>query len=214
VTLEDDRLFGSSDPPLAGQRSVIVENCLYDTFDGAQPNVPAFNSAACTPDGRVWFTSGVVVQMVDPSKLSQAPAPAASYIESITVDRKELAASNNLRLPANPRELQISYTSPTFTVPQRVKFRYRLDPYDRDWHEVGTRRQAFYADLPPGKYSFRLIASNSDGVWNDSAAHLDFSVTPAYYQTKWFRALSVAALWCCCGRCTSIGCTKWPGNSR
>ena len=171
----------------------IVQNRLYDTFDGAQPNVPAFNSAACTPDGRVWFTSGVVVQMVDPSKLSQAPAPAASYIESITVDRKELAASNNLRLPANPRELQISYTSPTFTVPQRVKFRYRLDPYDRDWHEVGTRRQAFYADLPPGKYSFRLIASNSDGVWNDSAAHLDFSVTPAYYQTKWFRALSVAA---------------------
>jgi signal transduction histidine kinase/ligand-binding sensor domain-containing protein len=177
----------------------IVQNRLYDTFDGAQPNVPAFNSAACSPDGRVWFTSGVVVQMVDPSKLSQQSVPAASYIESITVDRKELAATDNLRLPPLPRDLQISYTSPTFLIPQRVKFRYRLDPYDRDWHEAGTRRQAFYADLPPGKYSFRVIASNSDGVWNDSAAKLDFSVAPAYYQTNWFRALSVvvflALLW-------------------
>ena len=90
----------------------------------------------------------------------------------------------NLRVAPHPRDLQIDYTSPTFLIPQRVKFRYRLDGYDRDWHEAGTRRQAFYTDLPPGKYSFRVIASNSDGVWNDSAAKLDFSVAPAYYQTN------------------------------
>ena len=88
--------------------------------------------------------------------------------------------------------MQIDYTSPTFSIPQRVNFRYRLDNYDRDWHEAGTRRQAFYTDLPPGKYSFRVIASNSDGVWNDNAAKLDFSVAPAYYQTNWFRALCAA----------------------
>jgi signal transduction histidine kinase len=95
--------------------------------------------------------------------------------------------------------LQIDYTSPTFLIPQRVKFRYRLGGYDRDWHEAGTRRQAFYTDLPPGKYSFRVIACNSDGVWNQSAAELDFSVAPAYYQTDWFRALcsvfALAMLW-------------------
>src|SRR5208337_3434326 len=76
---------------------------------------------------------------------------------------------------------------------------YRLDGYDRDWHDVGTRRQAFYTDLPPGKYTFRVVASNSDGVWNDSPAKLDFSVAPAYYQTNWFRALCavffLALLW-------------------
>ena len=80
-----------------------------------------------------------------------------------------------------------------------MKFRYRLDGYDRDWHEAGTRRQAFYTDLPPGKYSFRVIASNSDGVWNESAAKLDFFIAPAYYQTNWFRALCasffLALLW-------------------
>jgi signal transduction histidine kinase/streptogramin lyase len=172
----------------------IVQNHLYDTFDGAQPNVPSFNSADCSPDGRVWFTSGVVVQMVDPSKFSQETVPAATYIESITVDRKEFAAIDSLKVSAHPRDLQINYTSPTFLIPQRVKFRYRLDGYDRDWHEAGTRRQAFYTDLPPGKYSFRVAAASSDGIWNDNAAKLDFSVAPAYYQTSWFRALCVTVV--------------------
>ena len=134
------------------------------------------------------------MQMVDPSRLSQKALPAQTYIESLVADRKEFEATPNLKVPPNPRDLQIDYTSPTFSIPQKVKFRYRLDGYDRDWHEAGTRRQAFYTDLPPGKYSFRVIASNSDGVWNDSAAKLDFSVAPAYYQTNWFRALCAVAV--------------------
>jgi len=172
----------------------IVQNRLYDTFDGAHPNIPSFNSADCSPDGRVWFTSGVVVQMIDPSKLSQQVLLATPYIESVSVDRKELAATHNLRLAPHPRDLQISYTSPTFLIPQRVKFRYRLDGYDRDWHDAGTRRQAFYTDLPPGKYTFRVVAANSDAVWNESAAKLDFSVAPAYYQTNSFRLACVVVL--------------------
>ncbi len=171
----------------------IVQNRLYDAFDGAQPNIGSFNASATTPDGRVWFSSGVVVQMVDPSILLPKELRAQTYIESVLVDRKELAATDNLKLSPNPRDLQIDYTSPTFLIPQKVKFRYRLDNYDRDWHEAGTRRQAFYTDLPPGKYSFRVMAANSDGVWNDNAAKLDFSVTPAYYQTNWFRAMCVVA---------------------
>jgi signal transduction histidine kinase len=75
-----------------------------------------------------------------------------------------------------------------------VKFRYRLEGYETDWHDAGTRRQAFYTDLPPGRYSFRVIASNSDGVWSDSAATLDFFISPAYYQTNWFRAAGAAVL--------------------
>ena len=152
----------------------IVRNHVYDTFDGAQPNIPAFNSAACSPDGRVWFTSGVVVQMIDPVRLSQEALPAQTYIEALVADRKKFEAMPNLNVPPNPRDLQIDYTSPTFSIPQRVNFRYRLDNYDRDWHEAGTRRQAFYTDLPPGKYSFRVIASNSDGVWNEHAPQAGF----------------------------------------
>ncbi len=172
----------------------MVQNRVYDTFDGAQPNIGSFNQAAYSPDGRVWFASGVVVQMVDPSNLSQKALPSQAYIESLVADRKEFKATPNLKVPPNPRDLQIDYTSPSFSIPQKVDFRYRLDNYDRDWRDAGTRRQAFYTALPPGKYSFRVIASNSDGVWNDNAAKLDFSVAPAYYQTNWFRALCAAVL--------------------
>src|SRR5271167_2069690 len=177
----------------------VVQTRVYDQFDGAQPNLGSFDLAALSSDGRAWFASGIVVQVIDPSRLSQKAQPAMTYIESVTVDRKEFPATANFKVAPHPRDLQIAYTSPTFLIPQRVKFRYRLDGYDRDWHDAGARRQAFYTDLPPGKYTFRVVASNSDGVWNDSPAKLDFSVAPAYYQTNWFRALCavffLALLW-------------------
>jgi signal transduction histidine kinase/streptogramin lyase len=178
----------------------VIQTRLYDVLDGARPSARApFNSAATSPDGRVWFVNSGVVQVLDPSSSSQKALPAATYIESVIVDRKEFDATDHLKLSPHPRDLQIDYTSPSFLVPQRVKFRYRLDGYDRDWKDAGTRRQAFYTDLPPGEYSFRVIACNSDGVWNESAAKLDFSVAPAYYQTNWFRALCasvfLALLW-------------------
>ena len=169
---------------------VVVQTHVYDVLDGARPQGrPSFNSAAYSSDGRVWFASGFVLQMVDPSRLLQKALPPETLIESVIVDRRELAATGGLKLSPHPRDLQIDYTSPTFLIPQKVKFRYRLDGYDRDWHDAGARRQAFYTDLPPGKYSFRVVASNSDGIWDDTPARLDFSVTPAYYQTSWFRAL-------------------------
>ena len=177
----------------------VVQTRLYDALDGARPGRYGIRSADVSPDGRVWFATGFVVQMVDPARVSRAALPASTYIESVMVDRKDLTAIDNIKLAPHPRDLQIDYTSPTFSIPQKVKFRYRLDGYDRDWHEAGTRRQAFYTALPPGKYSFRVIVSNSDGVWNDSGAKMDFSVAPAYYQTNWFHALCatvfLALLW-------------------
>ena len=172
----------------------VVKSRTYDRFDGAQPNVAAFNSAALSTDGRVWFASGVVVQVLNPSTLPQKAIPAETYIESVTVDRKQLAETANLTIAPHPRDLQVDYTSPTFTIPQRVRFRYRLDGYDHDWHEAGTRRQAFYTDLRPGRYSFRVIACNSDGEWDASPAELDFAIAPAYYQTNWFRVLCAFAI--------------------
>ena len=141
-----------------------------------------------------------VVQMVDPSRLLQKALPAETYIESVIVDRKEFAGNQKTSSFRRTRvTCRLITLRPRFLIPQRVKFRYRLDGYDRDWHDAGTRRQAFYTDLPPGKYSFRVIACNSDGVWNESATKLDFYVAPAYYQTNWFRALCavffMALLW-------------------
>ena len=172
----------------------VLQTRVYDQLDGAQPNLGSFSLAAISPDGRIWFANGLVVQVLDPSRLTQRGPLAETYIESLIVDRKQFPATANLKVPPRPRDLQINYTSPSFLIPQRVKFRYRLDPYDHDWHEAGARREAFYTDLPPRMYSFRVIASNSDGVWNDSPATLDFSIAPSYYQTNSFRALCAAFL--------------------
>ena len=177
-----------------------IEARFYDVLDGARPSArPPFKSAANSSDGRVWFVNSGVVQMLDPSRLSQKTPPAVTFIESVIVDRKEFAATGKLTFVPHPRDLRIDYTSSTFLIPQKVKFRYRLDGHERDWQDAGTRRQAFYTDLPPGNYSFRVIACNSDGVWNDDSARLDFYIAPAYYQTSWFRVLFgaflVAMLW-------------------
>ena len=171
-----------------------MQTRLYDRLDGAQPNAPYFNSAAYSEDGRVWFANGQVVQMVDPSTLPRKALPAPTYIESVIVDRREFTKRGDLELAPRPRDVQIDYTSPTFAIPQKVRFRYRLDSYDSDWHDAGMRRQAFYTDLPPGHYTFRVVAANSDGVWNETPTTLEFSIAPAYYQTNWFRALCAMLL--------------------
>ncbi len=194
VELDDSELRRWWNDPNA-----IVRTRLYDVLDGAHPGQPSFNSAALSTDGRVWFATGVVVQVVDPARLARQAPPASAYIESVVVDRKSFAPRKALSIPPHPRDLQIDYTSPSFVVPQRVNFRYRLDGYDQDWRDVGTRRQAFYTDLPPGTYSFRVMASNSDGLWSAQAAMLNFLVAPAYRQTNWFRMLvlltTVALVW-------------------
>ena len=121
------------------------------------------------------------------------------HIEQAIADRTTYPASGSLRLPPRTRDLEIDYVGLSFVAPQKVRFRYRLDGRDDTWQEPGTRRQAFYSDLRPDTYRFRVIASNNDGLWNDEGATLDVVVAPAWYQTRAFLVLSVVtgvmALW-------------------
>ena len=97
------------------------------------------------------------------------------------------------------RDLEIDYTALSLVAPEKVRFRYKLEGHDRDWKDAGNRRQAFYNDLPPRNYRFRVMASNNSGVWNEAGASFDFSIAPAYYQTIWFRvsigAVVLSMLW-------------------
>jgi signal transduction histidine kinase len=99
-----------------------------------------------------------------------------------------------LHLPPLIRDLQIDYTALSLVAPEKVLFRYKLEGWDQDWQDVGDRRKAFYNNLPPRTYRFKVIACNNSGVWNEAGAFLDFSIAPAYYQTIWFRASVVVAL--------------------
>jgi PAS domain S-box-containing protein len=169
----------------------IVQARVFGALDGALPGTVTFNPAAKSSDGRLWFVNNVVLQMIDPSHLSGDGTIQPVYVETVVADRKQYKPQEGLQLPRLTRDLQIGYTSPSFLIPQKVTFRYRLDGHDRDWQEASTRREAFYTDLGPGKYRFRVIASNDRGVWNEQGATLDFVIAPAFYQTVWFRSLVV-----------------------
>ena len=114
------------------------------------------------PDGRLWFANGVVLQMIDPGHQSGNALPPPVHVEGLIADRKNYSPRQDLRLPPRTRDLEIDYTALSFVVPQKVRFRYRLEGRDAAWQEPGTRRQAFYSDLRPRRYQFRVIACNND----------------------------------------------------
>ena len=145
-------------------------------------------------DGRLWFATTKGIAWLDPAGLAQnrnrlAPTVVVSAVIS---NSKSYAASKNLVLPALTENLEIDYTAMSLAIPERVKFRYKLDGVDRGWQSAGTRRQAYYTKLRPGAYKFHVIAANNDGVWNDTGATLNFNVSPAWFQTTWFRLVCVS----------------------
>jgi len=169
----------------------IVHVRTLDSLDGVRPGQAPFAAGARSPDGRLWFVNGFALQEVDPAHLSRNSIAPPVHIEEIIADRKNYALGSPLSLPSITQDLEIDYTALSFMVPQKVHFRYKLEGHDTEWQEPGTRRQAFYNDLRPGKYKFRVIACNNDGVWNEEGATLDFSIAPAWFQTAWFRLLCV-----------------------
>jgi PAS domain S-box-containing protein len=170
---------------------VAVSVMILDARDGAQAGTGgSFQpNSSKAPDGRLWFETGVSVQMIDPDHLYDNALPPPVHIEDVIADRKTYSPQSGLRLPALTRDLEIDYTALSFVVPQKVHFQYKLEGYDREWQDAGTRRQAFYTNLPPRNYTFRVKACNNSGVWNEAGASIDFFVAPAYYQTVWFRSL-------------------------
>lgn len=145
-------------------------------------------------DGRIWFTGPQGISVLDPRQMPSNRLAPPVHIEQITADRETYEAITNLRLPPLIRDLQIDYTALSLVAPEKNLFRYKLEGRDRDWQEAGNRRQAFYTDLAPGHYQFRVIAANNSGVWNEQGDLLHFSVAPAYWQTGWFRLLCLAVL--------------------
>jgi signal transduction histidine kinase/ligand-binding sensor domain-containing protein len=171
-----------------------VKFTLLDATDGVEPATTAFSpTAARARDGTLWFANATVAQAVDPHATGGNPLPPPVHIEDIFADGNPYTAGEHLRFPALTRDIEIDYTALSFVIPERVRFRYRLEGRDARWQDAGARRQAVYSQLPPGQYRFRVIASNNEGVWNGNGASIDFTIAPMFYQTWWFLAVSVVA---------------------
>ena len=147
-----------------------------------------------TRDGKLWFPTQGGVAVIDPGEIESNPRPPAVVIEEVNIDRERARLNSALRKEPGQENLEVRYTGLSFINPEQVTFKYRMEGLDADWVEAGTRRAAHYAHLPPGSYTFRVIASNSDGVWNNDGAALQVVVVPPFWRTWWFTAIAGLSL--------------------
>lgn len=168
-----------------------VRHDLLDHLDG----LPGAPEAALGNGGRLWIAAANGVVWTDPMRMPRNTIAPAVIVKSITADGLAHAfdAGAATQLPVHPRDLKIAYTAPSLTMPERVRFRYRLGDEHADWQDAGTHREASFRDLPPGRYRFQVIAANNDGVWNETGASVSFVIPPTFVQTGWFVALCAAA---------------------
>jgi signal transduction histidine kinase len=168
---------------------------LFNTADGAAgvPMTEGSRTAVMAPDNRLWFATSAGVTVIDPYQIGEPRHTAPAILESVTAGARTVAPVPGVTLPARTSQLQFSFTAPTLTDSMRVEFKYRLDGVDRDWVDAGTNRQAAYANLGPGPYTFRVKATNGDGVWSTPTA-FGFTVNPTFYQTRWFYVACALAL--------------------
>ncbi|MGD0859772.1 MAG: two-component regulator propeller domain-containing protein [Terracidiphilus sp.] len=170
----------------------------FGAADGLRSRETATNShpsAWRSRDGRLWFATPKGLVEVDAAHFPVNAVPPPVVIERFAVDDADQAlraADSRLRVEAGHVHFEFDYAGLSFTAPQKVRYRYMLEGFDRDWIDAGTRRNAYYTTIPPGKYTFRAQAANNDGLWNTEGAALTFELRPHFYQTVWFYVLMVA----------------------
>ena len=165
----------------------------YGFADGLRgmEGVKRHRSVVADAAGRIWFSLTRGISEVDPARLRSNSTPALVHVQSIRADGNPIALRDAVQVPGGSKRITFGYAGLSLSVPERVRFRYRLDEFDHGWSEPVASREAGYTNLPAGSYRFRVIASNPDGVWSDNEAVIAFKVDPLYWQTWWFYTSAV-----------------------
>ncbi len=175
-----------------------VESTIYGTGDGlraAECNGGTQPAGWKSADGKLWFATIRGLAMVDPTHLAPSLVPPPVVVEHVGAGNRSWSTPRALDLPAGSNDLEIQYTALSFSAPERVRFRYRLEGFDREWVDAGNRRTAYYTNVPPGTYHFRVSAANESGVWSTADAILPLTIAPRFYETVAFRiALAIVLL--------------------
>ena len=161
----------------------------FDTADGLPSTEGVRRDRSVLQDSsqRIWLSLGGGLCVVDPIRVTDTTAPAISHVEGVAVDGERLASWNALRLASGHRRVAFDFIGLSLGSPDRVRYRYRLDPLDSEWTEPTAARQAVYANMSPGKYRFRVVASNGDGVFNGGETAVSLEVVPRFWQLLWFQ---------------------------
>ncbi len=169
----------------------------YGVRDGMKTracNVGDQPTAWKTADGSLLFCSLKGVVVVDPRRLYSSNLAPPVQIEKVLINKEEQQVSTNSRLSLGDGEVEIHYAALSYTAPEKLRFKYKLEGFDKDWVDAGTRRFAYYASLPPGDYSFKVIAGHIDGPWNEKGQSFAFYLKPHFYQTSLFLVLVIASV--------------------
>ena len=161
----------------------------YGPADGlsGMEGVKRYQSVVADSQGRIWFSTNRGLSVVNPARAAAASAPALVHIEGVTGDGTALDLGGPIHFPPGTRRTTFRFVGLSLSNSERVRYRYRLDRFDRGWSDASPNREATYNNLSAGKYQFRVMASNSDGLWNGSEAAVGFEVEPTLWQTWWFQ---------------------------
>ena len=140
-------------------------------------------------DGTLWFSTLKGVAWIDPAKLQRNMVAPLVAIEQVSVDEKNMPLNGPAKLGPGHSRIAFHYAGLSYVAPQKVHYKYRLTGFDRTWIDAGTRRVAYYTNIPPGKYRFQVLAANNDGVWSTTPASFSFQLRPYFTQTYWFYLL-------------------------
>ena len=168
----------------------------YGLADGLRSTEAERRNRSLVADslGRIWFSTSRGISVVDPSHLTGDSPPAIAHLEAISADGRPVDLENSVRIPPAYKRIIFRYVGLSLAVPERIRYRYFLDGFDRNWSEPTTSREAAYTNLSAGSYRFRVMASNSDGIWNGTESETLFEVEPALWQTWWFRLAGLLSL--------------------
>jgi ligand-binding sensor domain-containing protein/signal transduction histidine kinase len=165
------------------------EDVVKTTDKGAQEY-----SGCRSLDGRIWFPSSKGIIMIDPTNVPSNPQPPTVSIERVRINGREYRPDQEPILEPGPGNLEFDYSALDYQAPQKIQYRYRLEGFESEWVDAGTRRSAFYTNLKPGTYRFQVHACNADGVWNTTGISFGFKLPLRFYETLAFRTGSVLAL--------------------
>ncbi|MBN8734435.1 MAG: response regulator, partial [Acidobacteria bacterium] len=181
-------------PPASLRQGDVRQFDLLDGLSSANFGIARQNFRASSPKGLLWFANLTGFVVVDPEHIPDNPLPPPVHIDALIADGKSLPLSNPPRLPAGTERVEIRFVGLSLIEPRKVAFRYKLEGSDPGFVAPTNDVHAVYTHLNHGPYRFHVMASNNDGVWNETGATLDLEIAPQYYQTLWFRALAVLGL--------------------